>query len=40
MYKGFSLQASFKWHDILQEILKQYNNSKHRTIKIKPSEVM
>ena len=28
--KMFSLRGSFKWHDILQDLISEYNNSKHR----------
>lgn len=39
MWKEFSTNGSYKWIDILPTLTETYNNSKHRTIKIKPSEV-
>lgn len=39
MWKKFSLQGNYKWFDILPEIVKKYNNTKHRTIGCKPVDV-
>ncbi|XP_044005540.1 uncharacterized protein LOC122850461 [Aphidius gifuensis] len=39
MWKKFTLQGSYKWQKILPDILQQYNNTKHRTIKMKPLDV-
>lgn len=39
MWKEFSFQGHYKWLNILPHIVKQYNNKKHRTIGMKPSEV-
>lgn len=39
MWKMFSFRGNYKWIDILQELLSQYNNSKHRTINMKPIDV-
>lgn len=39
LYKYFSLNGSYRWIDILPEIVKQYNNQCHRTIGMKPVEV-
>lgn len=39
MWKQFSLRGSFKWIDILQSLISEYNNTKHRVIKMKPNEV-
>lgn len=39
MWKKFSLQGNYKWLDILPEIVKKYNNTKHRTIGCKPVDV-
>lgn len=39
MWKMFSYQGSYKWIPILSTILTKYNNTKHRTIKMCPSEV-
>lgn len=35
----FELRKSFRWIDILQGLIKTYNNTVHRTIGMKPSEV-
>ena len=39
MWKMFSYLGSYKWCDKLKHLLDNYNNTKHRTIKMKPSEV-
>lgn len=40
LYKYFSLNGNYKWLDLpLQDILWTYNNTKHRTIRVKPIEV-
>lgn len=39
MWKKFSFRGSFKWIDILQPLIVEYNNTKHRTIKMKPNDV-
>ena len=39
MWKKFSLQGSYKWTDILPELISKYNNIKHRTIGMKPKDV-
>lgn len=39
MWKQFSLRGSYKWIDILQSLISEYNNTKHRIIKMKPDEV-
>lgn len=39
MYKRFSERGSYVWHDILAELVKEYNEKKHRTIGMKPIEV-
>lgn len=39
LWKTFSLQGSFKWIDILDSIVREYNQTIHRTIGMKPSEV-
>lgn len=39
MWKKFSLQGSYKWTDILDVLVKEYNNTKHRTIKMAPNDV-
>ncbi|GJQ66449.1 hypothetical protein Trydic_g13274 [Trypoxylus dichotomus] len=39
LYKAFSLRGSYKWIDILPRVTDKYNNTKHRTIKMKPCDV-
>lgn len=39
IYQQFSLRGSYKWVDILQELVYQYNTTRHRTIKMAPIEV-
>lgn len=39
LYKYFSLNGSYKWIDVLSDIVTAYNNTRHRTIGMKPSEV-
>lgn len=39
MWKTFSFRGSYKWIDILSELIADYNDTKHRTIKMKPNNV-
>lgn len=39
MYKLFTARGSYEWVSILPEIVKSYNNTKHRTIGMKPKDV-
>lgn len=39
LYREFSLRGKYKWIDILDNVTKQYNNSKHQTIGMKPVQV-
>lgn len=39
MWKEFSLQGSYKWVNILNTIVNTYNNKKHTTTGLKPTEV-
>lgn len=39
MWKEFSFRGSYKWIDILQSLVSEYNNTKHRTIGMKPNDV-
>lgn len=39
LYKYFSLNGSYRWIDILGDIINIYNNQHHRTIGMKPSDV-
>lgn len=36
MWKQFSLRGNHKWHDIVQDLVTKYNDTKHRTIQTKP----
>jgi len=39
MWRKFTAQGSYCWINMLDNLLKDYNNSVHRTIKMKPNEV-
>lgn len=39
LYKYFSLNGSYRWIDVLEDIVKEYNNRCHRTIGMKPIDV-
>lgn len=39
MWRQFSLQGSYKWIPILQQVVSEYNNTKHRTVGMKPKDV-
>lgn len=39
MWKEFSANGSYCWINMIDTLTKKYNNSKHRTIKMKPSKV-
>lgn len=39
MWKRFSMSGTYKWVNILQSLIDEYNDSKHRTIKMKPNDV-
>lgn len=39
MWKKFSLQGSYKWLNILPDLVEAYNNRLHKTIGMKPSDV-
>lgn len=39
MWKTFSLQGSYKWLNILPDIVIKYNSTVHRTIGLKPKDV-
>lgn len=39
MWKAFSMNGSYKWINILQQLVLEYNNRRHRTIGMAPSEV-
>ena len=39
MWVQFSLQGNYKWLNILPDLISSYNDSKHRTIKMKPKDV-
>lgn len=39
MWKRFSLQGNYKWLNLLNEVVLNYNNTIHKTIGLKPVEV-
>ena len=39
MWMLFSLEENYKWLNILGNIISSYNDTKHRTIKMKPKDV-
>lgn len=39
LFKYFTAHGTYKWIDILPQIVDEYNNTKHRTIKMKPVNV-
>lgn len=39
LYKKFSLYGSYKWYNILDGVMREYNMAKHRTIKMAPNKV-
>jgi hypothetical protein len=39
MWKEFNYHGHYRWINLLDNIVQKYNNSKHRTIGMKPSEV-
>lgn len=39
MWKQFTLQGSYKWINILPDLMISYNNTKHQKIKMKPKDV-
>lgn len=39
MWKRFSLQGTYKWIDIIDTLMVEYNNRRHRTIKMAPIHV-
>lgn len=39
MWKEFSMTGKYRWINIINELIHQYNNTKHRTIKMMPADV-
>lgn len=39
MWKKFSLNGSYKWLNLINDLVKMYNSKFHRTIKMKPCDV-
>lgn len=39
MWKSFSLNGNYRWFSDLSRLVERYNNSKHRTIGMKPADV-
>ncbi|XP_015117963.1 uncharacterized protein LOC107041752 [Diachasma alloeum] len=39
MWKQFSLQATYEWIPIVKSLIQSYNDTKHRTIRMKAKDV-
>lgn len=39
MWKYFSLHGSYKWVNVLPKLMSEYNNTRHRTIGMRPKDV-
>ena len=39
IWKELNVNGSYRWYDLLSNIVFKYNNKKHRTIGMKPAEV-
>ena len=39
MWKEFSVNGSYRWFDMIENLVHKYNNTKHRTIKMCPHDV-
>lgn len=39
LWKELHMRGSYKWYDLIDRIVLEYNNTKHHTIKMKPNEV-
>jgi len=39
MWKDFSFHGNYKWVEIVSDLVSDYNNTKHRTINMKPIDV-
>ena len=39
MWKQFTVQNNTVWYNVLDDLIKKYNNTKHSSIKMKPIEV-
>lgn len=39
IYQQFSLRGNYKWIDIIDQLVEEYNTTRHRTIKMTPREV-
>lgn len=39
MWKEFNINGHYRWIELLPKIVEKYNNTKHRTIKMKPIDV-
>lgn len=39
IYQQFSLRGNYKWVDIIQDLVDEYNRTRHRTIKMAPKDV-
>jgi hypothetical protein len=39
LWKQMHLRGSYKWFDLIESVVQEYNNTKHHTIKMKPKDV-
>ncbi|XP_044578949.1 uncharacterized protein LOC123261422 [Cotesia glomerata] len=39
MWRKFTARGTYKWIDMIDDLVNTYNNTKHRTIKMKPADV-
>lgn len=39
MWKQFSLRGNYRWYDIIDTLISEYNDTVHRSIKMKPKDV-
>lgn len=39
LWKAFTVNGNYKWLELLPQIIKEYNNTVHRTIVMKPKDV-
>ncbi|XP_044586055.1 uncharacterized protein LOC123266086 [Cotesia glomerata] len=40
MWRKFTARGTYKWIDMIDDLVNTYNNTKHRTIKMKPSDII
>lgn len=39
LWKKLHMRGSYKWYDLIEGVVQEYNNTKHHTIKMKPKDV-